>query len=77
MNSKVKRFLSAFGISFVVSFALYYIMVNSSACLIDWGTECSNDFLIRAGLSTIIFTFLNYSWTKNKNRDTNNEKLKL
>lgn len=77
MHPKVKRFLSALGISFVVSFVLYYIMVNSSACLIDWGTECSNDFLIRAGLSTIIITFLNYSWTKNKNRDANNEKLKL
>lgn len=76
MHPKVKRFLSAFGISFVVSFALYYIMVDSSACLIDWGTECSNHFLIRAGLMTIVFTFLNYSWTKNKDRDTNNEKLK-
>ena len=77
MHPKVKRFLSAFGISFVVSFGLYYIMVNSSACLIDWGTECSNDFLIRAGLQAIFFTFLIYSWTKNKDRATNKEKLKL
>ena len=76
MHPKVKRFLSAFGISIVVSFALYYIMVDSRPCLIDWGTECSNDFLMRASLTTIMLTFLKYSWTKNKDLRKNNEKLK-
>lgn len=67
MYPKVKRLLAAFATSFVVNFGLYYIMVDDRTCLIDWGTECSNDFLIRAGLQTVFFTVLIYFWNKHKN----------
>lgn len=76
MHPKVKRFLSAFGISFVVNFALYYLLVDDRACVLDWETECSKAFLFRAGLQTLFFTFLLYFLTRNKERYKNNEKLK-
>jgi hypothetical protein len=54
MNPKLKRFLIILIIATAINLPLFYFIEQDRNCVFEWGSSCSNSFLIRI-ISQIIF----------------------
>ena len=67
MIPNLKRFLLNFLIAAVINFTLFYFIEEDRNCVFEWGTKCSNSFIIRISVQVVFMTVL-FSWLSRKKK---------
>lgn len=69
MNSNLKRLLLIFVTATVITITLFYFVEEDRNCVFEWGTKCSNSFLLRSGFQVVILTVLLFFFSGKKKID--------
>ena len=68
MMTNTKRLFLLFGITTVVTFSIFYLFSEEKECVTDFGSKCSNSFLLRSLVQTIFMTGIFYFFGNKKEK---------
>jgi len=60
MGSGKNKFLKIFLVNIVVSFIVFYLFEEEKACLTNFGSRCSNQFIIRCSVQALVLSVVFY-----------------
>ncbi|MDD3004194.1 hypothetical protein [Flavobacterium sp.] len=64
MNQKLKRFFIILAIASIVNFTLFYFIEEDRSCVFEWGSKCSNSFLMRSTIQVLVLTLFLFFFSK-------------
>jgi hypothetical protein len=60
MGANAKRFWKLLVINSIVFFVVFYLFEEDHRCILDFGSKCSNRFILRTSVQILIMTVIFY-----------------
>ena len=64
IKTNTGKFVKLFLLNAIITFVLFYLFEEEKAVVFELGTKCSNQFIIRCSVQTVVMTLVFYFSSK-------------